>query len=125
MFCFDYRAIMANFAKQNIFNKAIMVKHIVLFRFRDDIAEEQKNEVFESFSKGILSLVGIIPQIKKIEVGRNANPSEAWDICLCGEFDSLEDVNIYANNPEHIKVAGALKPFLAGRSCVDYETSEP
>ena len=41
------------------------------------------------------------------------------------EITPTSVVNIYANNPEHVKVAGALKPFLAGRSCVDYETSEP
>ena len=99
-----------------------MVKHIVLFRFRDDISEEQKESAFNSFRSGILSLTDIIPQIKSIEVGRNINSDEVWDICLCGEFNSLEDVKKYANHPEHLKVAGALKVFLNGRSCVDYET---
>ena len=100
-----------------------MIKHVVLFRFKDDIAAEDRKNAFESFRSGIMSLVKIIPVIRKIEVGYNVNSQESWDICLCGEFESMEDVVAYSTHPEHLKVSGALKPLLSGRSCVDYEVT--
>ena len=51
------------------------------------------------------------------------NSQESWDICLCGEFESMEDVVSYSTHPEHLKVSGALKPLLSGRSSVDYEVT--
>ena len=95
-----------------------MIKHVVLFRFKDDIAAEDRKNAFESFRSGIMSLV-----IRKIEVGYNVNSQESWDICLCGEFESMEDVVSYSTHPEHLKVSGALKSLLSGRSCVDYEVT--
>ena len=95
-----------------------MIKHVVLFRFKDDIAAEDRKNAFESFRSG-----KTIPVIRKIEVGYNVNSQESWDICLCGEFESMEDVVSYSTHPEHLKVSGALKPQLSGRSCVDYEVT--
>ena len=70
-----------------------MIKHVVLFRFKDDIAAEDRKNAFESFRSGIMSLVKIIPVIRKIEVGYNVNSQESWDICLCGEFESTRRVS--------------------------------
>ncbi len=98
-----------------------MVKHVVLFRFRDDVDAETRAAAASAFKSGILALKAVIPTIRKIEVGFNINVSEQWDICLYSEFDSLEDALAYGRHPEHVKVASALKPLLAGRSCVDYE----
>lgn len=111
--------LFANFAPINIIE---MVKHVVQFRFSDNVSEAVRTEAALNFQKGILALKDIIPTIRKIEVGFNINPAEQWNICLYSEFDTLEDVVAYGNNPDHKKVAGALKPLLSGRSCVDYKT---
>ncbi len=97
-----------------------MVKHIVLFKLKEDLPEATKAEVMDTFKSGIEALPPVISLIRHIEVGLNVNEDEQWDICLNSEFDSLDDVRTYANHPAHKAVAGALKPFLAGRSCVDY-----
>lgn len=98
-----------------------MVRHIVLFQLRQELDDSTKEKVMSDFKRGIEALPQVIPFIRKIEVGFNINSDEEWDICLNGEFDSLEDVKLYAGDPHHIKVAGALKPFLAGRACNDYK----
>ena len=52
----------------------------------------------------------------------NCNPAETWDIILTTELPTLEDVNTYANHPEHVAVAkGIIGPVKADRACVDYE----
>ena len=53
-----------------------MVKHIVMFRFKDDVDENTRKEVANSFRKGILELKDVIPTIGNIEVGFNINPGE-------------------------------------------------
>ena len=98
-----------------------MVKHIVMFRFKDEVDRKTREEACLNFRKGILALKNTIPTIREIEVGFNINTTELWDICLYSVFDNLKDVVDYGKNPEHIKVASALKPLVAGRSCVDYE----
>lgn len=101
-----------------------MVKHIVMFRFKDDVDENTRKEVANSFRKGILDLKDVIPTIGNIEVGFNINPDEQWNICLNSEFRTLEDVIDYGKNPNHVKVAGRLKPYIAERCCVDYKTEQ-
>ena len=57
-----------------------------------------------------------------IRVDFNVNPAETWDVILTTELDTLEDVSIYANHPEHVVVAKeVIGPVKADRACVDYE----
>ncbi len=98
-----------------------MVKHVVLFRFRDDVSPETQMQVRERFKADIMALPEKLGFIRSLEVGFNINSSETWDICLSGTFDSLDDVRAYSTYPDHQAAAAALKPYLAGRSCVDYE----
>ena len=73
-----------------------------------------------TFRNGIMALPTIISCIRNINVGFNINADEKWDICLDSTFDTLEDVRYYSAHPAHIAVAGELKPYLEGRSCVDF-----
>ena len=63
-----------------------MVKHIVLFKLRDDVSVEKKLVVMNSFKEAIEALPAKISVIRKIEVGLNMNPGETWNIALYSEF---------------------------------------
>jgi hemoglobin-like flavoprotein len=97
-----------------------MVQHIVIFRLRDDIAPAEKARVMQQFKSAIEALPAVISSIRHIHVGLNINADEACDICLNSSFDTLEEVRAYAAHPAHLAAAGALKPYVAARSCVDY-----
>lgn len=99
-----------------------MVKHIVLFKLKDDISEEKKLTVMQAFKAAIEALPEKIAVIRKIEVGLNINPAEAWNIALYSEFDSLEDVKLYAVHPDHVAAGKLLAEVKESRSCVDYES---
>ncbi len=101
-----------------------MVKHIVLFQLSDDLQGEQRKQVKQDFRNGIMALPEVISFIRKIEVEFNVNPKEQYDIALYSEFDSLDDVKAYAVHPQHVEVAGIIRPYMKNRACVDYEIGE-
>lgn len=98
-----------------------MVKHIVLFKLKETLSKEEKCDVMNRFKGAIEALPEKIAVIRKVFVGLNMNEAETWDICLESEFDSLEDVKLYAAHPDHVAAAGILKEAKQDRACVDYE----
>lgn len=98
-----------------------MVKHIVLFKLKEELPATEKQAVMNQFKEAIEALPAKISVIRKIEVGLNVNPTEAWDIALYSEFDSLEDVKTYAVHPDHVAAGKLLSDVKLNRACVDYE----
>ena len=98
-----------------------MVKHIVMFKLKETLSAEEKLVVMNDFKAAIEALPAKIDVIRKVFVGLNINAAEQWDICLESEFDSLEDVKLYAAHPDHVAAAGILKDAKQDRACVDYE----
>lgn len=98
-----------------------MVKHIVLFKLKENLPQEEKQDIMNRFKTAIEALPPKISVIRKIFVGLNCNADEKWDICLESEFDSLEDVRLYSQHPDHLAAAGILKNAKEDRACVDYE----
>lgn len=98
-----------------------MIKHIVLFKLKNTVSAEDKLHAMTAFKAAIEALPAKIPVIRKIEVGLNMNPAEAYDIALNSEFDSLEDLNFYATYPDHVAAGKILADLKESRACVDYE----
>ena len=63
-----------------------MVKHIVLFKLKDEVPETDKLVVMNKFKEAIEALPAKISVIRKIEVGLNMNPGESWHIALYSEL---------------------------------------
>jgi hypothetical protein len=95
-----------------------MVNHVVMFRFRDRSPEHLAH------CKSLLeALPAKVPQIRQFEVGVNARPSDrAYDLSVYSRFDSWEDLEIYAANPDHVEVATYLRSAMDTSGLVDYET---
>ena len=98
-----------------------MVKHIVLFKLKDEVPETDKLVVMNKFKAAIEALPAKISVIRKIEVGLNMNPGESWHIALYSEFDNLDDVKFYATHPDHVAAGKIIAEAKESRSCVDYE----
>lgn len=98
-----------------------MVKHIVLFKLKDDASADAKLAAMHAFKDAIEALPAKIPFIRKIEVGPNINPAETWSIALYSEFDTLDDVRRYAVHPDHVAAGKLLAEVKESRACVDYE----
>lgn len=98
-----------------------MVKHIVLFKLKDEVSADEKLAAMNNFKAAIEALPAKIPVIRKIEVGLNMNLGETWNIALYSEFDTLDDVKSYAVHPDHVAAGKLLATVKESRACVDYE----
>ncbi len=100
-----------------------MIKHIVFFRLAEEAEGKTKLENAQIIKQGLMSLLDKVPVLKFERVGINIPNAKKtdYDICLECEFASWEDVDIYQNHPEHLKVAGYIAKCRTARAAVDYE----
>ncbi|WP_372807971.1 Dabb family protein [Pontiella sp.] len=95
-----------------------MIKHIVMWKFKDEVAEADKQEA----KRRLEALKGVTPTLIDIEVGLDVLGSvQSKDMVLYSEFASMADLKAYAEHPEHVKVGGFIKPLVCERHAVDYE----
>ena len=98
-----------------------MLRHIVMWKFREDAEGKTAKEHAQWVKNTLETLPAIIPQIKGFEVGINDIPSPAsYDAVLISTFESEEDLKTYNTHPEHQKVIAYCKQFAADRKAVDY-----
>jgi hypothetical protein len=97
-----------------------MVKHIVLFKFKEFVTPEEKSKKLNQIKLGLLNLKTIIKELQSIEVGINQNPNEQYDIALTTTHASMEDLHAYAIHPDHLAVSKIIREVLESRACVDY-----
>ena len=92
-----------------------MIRHSVMWKFRPGTEAEQAR-----FLEGLRSLQGVIPQLLKSEVAVNVGRGN-YDAALVSEFESLEALETYKNDPRHKAVSALCKSIREDRVAVDYE----
>ena len=99
-----------------------MIKHVVMWKLKDFAEGTDKKENAQKIKSKLEGLKDKIEEIKFIEIGININDSaDSYDVVLYSEFDSLENLNIYRNHPEHLKVGELVSAVRLERKVVDYE----
>ena len=100
-----------------------MVKHIILWRLREDLSEAQKQETAQAIKQGLESLKGVVPGLVDIHVQIDGRlETSNADIMLDSTLESFEALKGYAVHPAHVAVAnGVVRPNTALRTCLDYE----
>jgi len=94
-----------------------MVRHIVLFKFYENTSSGVKDKIFSA-------LQALGPQVSVVRswsVGWNVGSSaSAYDIAEVGDFENLEDVNIFRAHPAHIALREEVRK-VANWVVLDYE----
>lgn len=100
-----------------------MIKHVVFFGIVDEAEGKSKSEILHYIKVELENLMGLIPELKGIEVGINLPdaPAGNYDLALCGEFESLTDLSSYQAHPAHQRVADYIAKVKTSRACVDYK----
>ncbi len=73
-----------------------MIKHIVMWKLKDEAEGNSKAENAQIIKNSLEDLKEKINEIVNIEVGIDVNKSEqAYDVVLYSTFNSLEDLDSY------------------------------
>lgn len=98
-----------------------MLKHIVMWKFKDQAEGKTREENCRFIKERLEALPSSISVIRSLEVGINAYPGPmSADMVLITEFESKDDLDLYAVHPEHVKVSDYVAKVRDSRSVVDY-----
>lgn len=100
-----------------------MVKHIILWKLRDDLSSAEKETVKQEIKAGLEGLKGQVPGLVDIHVHVDGRlDSSNADVMLDSTLESPEALCGYAVHPAHVAVADSkVRPFTAVRTCLDFE----
>ena len=99
-----------------------MVKHIVAWNFKTEAEGKTKQENMEWVREHLFALLPVIGEIKKMEIGFDISHTDmSADLVLITEFESTEELKIYAEHPEHLKVSAYVRKVIECRKVIDFE----
>lgn len=99
-----------------------MVKHIILWKLKEELTAEEKAEIKAGIKAGLESLAGKIPGLLEIQVHTEGLSGSNMDLMLESSFVDEAALKGYGVHPEHVAVAeGMVRPYTAVRNCLDYE----
>lgn len=93
-----------------------MLTHVVLMKFTDPGDASHAEHL-------LAGLPGQIPEISALTVKRDElRTPVSYDLCLITEHDTAEHLRAYQEHRAHLQVAQWLRPRLAARAVVDFQT---
>ncbi len=99
-----------------------MIKHIVMWKLKEEAEGNSKAENIGIVKEKLLALKPLVPQIDTIEVGVNFNTSDAaYDVVLSSTHQTKADLAGYAKHPAHKEAANFIGKVVAERRVVDFE----
>lgn len=102
-----------------------MVKHIILWKIKEEYTGSEKENIKLGVKEGLEALKGVVPGLVDIHVQTESLESSTADLMLDSTFESAEALKGYAVHPAHVEVAdGKVRPYMASRSCLDFEVSD-
>lgn len=99
-----------------------MVKHVILWKVKEDITGEAKEKVLREMKEQLEALVGKVPGLLRLEIVAKPLASSNADVMLDSELESEAALNGYQSHPDHVAAANNyVRPFMDVRLCMDYE----
>jgi hypothetical protein len=96
-----------------------VLRHVVLFKFKDSATPEQVKQVEDAFR----SLPSKIDLIRGFEWGTNVSPenlNQGYTHCFFLTFTSDKDRDVYLVHPAHKDFGQLLSPYLDKVTVVDF-----
>ena len=102
---------------------AKMLRHVVLFKFKESSNKEDVQKVVDAFR----TLKKSIPQVAAFEYGTDNSPeglANGFTHCFLVTFKSEADRDVYLPHPKHKEFVEVLKPHLDKVQVIDFWASE-
>ena len=97
-----------------------MIRHVVMFRFRDDADEAQRQAVHDAIATmpeatGVTEAYTIGP-----DIGLAAGN---FDFAVVGDFADQDAYTTYRDHPEHQRIVlDVIRPAIADRAAIQFVT---
>ncbi len=102
-----------------------MIKHIILWKIKEEFTEEEKGAIRENAKRELEALMGKIDGLVKMSVEIRPLSSSNADLMLDSVLRDAEALASYQKNPLHIAVADTfVRPFMCQRLCLDCPKDE-
>lgn len=98
-----------------------MVKHIVMWNFKEELSADERQAAYEKIKAGLLEVKSQAQGVEELTLIFNRLASSNKDLALISAFTSVEALNAYQTHPAHVKVAEYIKTVVCDRACLDYE----
>ncbi|SBW02146.1 Dabb family protein [uncultured Dysgonomonas sp.] len=98
-----------------------MIKHIVMWKLKDEAHGNGKATNAGLVKEKLEALSGKIDGLLKIEVGIDFLGGGNFDVVLYSELSSKEALDTYQNHPLHQAVLPFIREAVMDRKAVDYE----
>ena len=98
-----------------------MVKHIIIWDFKDELTAEEKREAAAKMKSGLEALKGVVEGLEDISVVTEFLDTSNGDIMLDSTFKDAAALAYYADHPAHVKVKEFVRTVVKARKCVDFE----
>ncbi len=99
-----------------------MVKHVILWQFKDELSEERRKELKAEIKNGLENLQGVVPGLIEIKVQTEGLETSNAEFMLDSSFESPEALKGYSIHPAHVAVADTfVRPNTKTRLCLDFE----
>lgn len=102
--------------------RAIMIKHIVMFKLMDINGKTELENAFEAKER-FNDVIEKVPTLKSAEVVINSEDAAPanYTIALLCDFDTIDDLNAYQVHPAHVDFGKYIASIRESRACIDYE----
>lgn len=99
-----------------------MTHHIVLWKFKPEVADADKPRLLAEMAGHLEGLVGQVPGLVSLKFVAAPLPSSTHDMALVSVLERPADVAVYASHPAHTAVADTyVRPYICQRAALDYE----
>ena len=103
-----------------------MVKHVILWKLKEDVTGEAKDKVLREMKENLEALVEKVPGLLSLSIVTKPLASSNADVMLDSTLESEDALKGYQSHPDHVAVANTyVRPFTEVRLCMDYEVSMP
>ncbi|EPP4294629.1 Dabb family protein [Vibrio navarrensis] len=103
-----------------------MIRHIALFRLKDEFNGMNKAEILSRIQHNVNHMREAISSIQHIEVCTHQQDATAVfnadDLCVLADFATQEDYHHYFHHPVHRDAAGFAAEVSSSVHAITYET---
>jgi len=97
-----------------------MIKHIILWKLKETMSEEEKSAARAEAKRRLEALNGKIDGMIDLKVITDRLPSSNADMMLDSTFETAEALAGYQVNPLHVEAATYVRSVVEARLCLDF-----